>query len=432
MALCVSNAGAQTGGGDKPSTGAGDRQIIDGIAAAVGNEIILISDVLQRALLVAQQNPSVDPNDPELHNEILNSLIAEKLLLVRAEEDSIQVSEDLVNGQVDQRVQQLTMQAGGEENLEKYYNMSIAQIRQEAKPLIRQQLQIRMLQEKHFADMKLTERDINEFYRLYQDSLPEMPEQIEIAHIMLKAKPGDSAKSRTITLANAIIDSIKNGGDFADFAKRYSTDPGSGSKGGDLGFMAKGKLVAPYEQAAEKLGINEISGPVETQFGIHIIQVTDRRDDKMRSRHILLPLKQSESEKQEMITKLEGIRTRALNGEDFGALATEYSEDNESKAFDGVLGKFPVDQLPPNFKRIVTELEVGEISEPKQIALSPTESGYHIVKVIRKVPAHALDPEDDRDQLERLARVYKENKELSDWVAELRNEIYWDIKHTFN
>lgn len=427
---------AQPGTGDGSGTTGGnlksDRIAIDGIAAIVDDNIILISDVAQRVTLFKGQSPSIQISDQDLYREVLNDLIVNNLLLVQAEKDSIVVSDDMIDAQLDERVNQLVSQVGGSASvLEQAYGKSMQEIRAEARPIIREQLMVELLRRDKFADLKVTERDMDEFYRQYRDSLPEVPEQIEIAHILLLVKPSDDAREKTIALGNAIIDSLKAGGDFAEFAKRYSVDPGSGARGGELGWVPRGRFVKEYEDAAWALELNEISEPTESQFGVHIIQLLDKKEDEIRSRHILLPLKADEQQKKQMIDSLASIRSRIMAGESFARMASTYSDDEESKYNGGVLAKYPVSELPADFQWIVDSMEVGQVSEPRPIDLSPTESGYHIIKLNRIIPAHKVNLEEDRKQIERLATSWKQNQKMLEWVTELRKSIYWEIKYKF-
>lgn len=415
----------------QPVPGTTNRPLVDGIAAVVGNEVILVSDVLQQAQLLAQGNKTLNPKDPKVLQDVLGAIIDEKLVLTRAREDSINVSEDEVTRAVDFQIERLVKQVGSERRLEDAYGMSMDRIRRESRDIIRQQLLSEKMRQKKFADMKVTERDLNEFFQEYRDSLPPVPEQLELQRIVLRAKPSEEAKQHSLALARAIIDSIKAGGDFADFARRYSIDPGSAANGGELGYVKSGTFVKPYEDAMKKLGINEISDPVESQFGIHIIQVLDKRSDATRSRHILLPIQPSPAEKDTLVSRLNAIRARAVAGEDFSQLARQYSEEEETKAMGGTIGKAAPDQLPPDLKDAVGGLKDGEISEVRPWSESATDNGYQIIRVVRHIPAHKLDPKEDRAQLERLASYYKQNREYANWITDLRKEIYWDVKYDF-
>lgn len=421
--------GTGTSGSGTSVTPGSQRDLLDGVAAVVGNEVVLISDVLQQVMLYARQNKTLNPQDPVLQREVLNAIIDEKLVLTRAREDSVVVSDEEINRAVDYQVQRILSQFGGSQaQVEKAYGMSMDKIRRESREIIRQQFLVERMRQRKFGDLKPTENDMQEFYRIYRDSIPMVPEQVELQSIAILIRPSAEAKNATIALARAITDSIRAGRDFADFARRYSIDPSSAANGGDLGFVEKGKFVAEFETATKRLGLNEISDPVESQFGIHIIQVLDRKDDATRSRHILLPIQQIATVRDSIIARLNELRARALAGEDFGELARQYSEDEETKGLNGSLGKIPVDQLPADSKALVTGMKEGDISEPRPVALSVTENGYQIVRLARRIAPHPLDPQADRDQLERLAALYKQTNEYRKWIEELRQEIYWEIK----
>ncbi|MCE2504007.1 MAG: peptidylprolyl isomerase [Chlorobi bacterium] len=411
-------------------TGSSDKTVIEGIAAVVGDRIILLSDVFQRAALLRESAQRVGLTQDQLLKEVLNELIYTNLLLVKAEEDSVTVSDDLVEAQAEQYVDRLIRQAGSEMALEMAVGKSMLEIQSEARSIVREQLLVQILQQRRFADLKVTERDLDEFYRLYKDSLPDIPEHVEIAHIYIAEEPSEEVRRNTVELAASIIDSIRNGGDFVEFVRRYSTDPGSAVQGGELGWSKRGKFVPEYEEAAWKLGINEISPPTESKFGLHIIQLLDKRNDEMRTRHILIPLEAGEKERQALLDRLNSIRERALGGESFAALAGEYSQDEESKFQGGLLAKAPTTQMGA-YSWILDSLEIGEITEPRPFAISPTESGYHIIKLVRVIPPHSLDPVEDRELLEQQAKNWKQQNELLAWIEELQEEIYWEVKDRF-
>ena len=417
---------AQPGGGGTP---AGSRAMIDGVAAVAGNEIILVSDVLQRAQLVARQaGGQVKATDPQVQQKVLNDLIDEKLVLTRAREDSITVSEDEVTRKVDFQIERIVQQVGSVKGVEDAYGMSIDRIRQEAREIMRQQILTEKVVRAHFAGMKITDRDIQEVYSVYKDSLGLVPEQVELQQIVLMATPSREAKLATRALLMSIRDSIVAGGDFAEFARRYSADAVSAKNGGDVGYVGPGRFVASYEKATRALGINEISEPVESMYGYHLIQVLDKRADGIRSRHILLRIESTPHERDSLLALARDIRTRALAGESFADLAQKYSADKETAVAGGVIGRAAMDELPAEMKTIVAGMKEGDITEPIQTLVTATESGYRMIRYARRIPAHAYDPIEDRARLEQIAGNYKQRREYSEWLAELRRDIYWEIK----
>lgn len=412
-------------GGGTPGS---DRVIVDGVAAVVGSDVILMSDVMQRAIVLAQQQRT-DARSPEFQREVLNALIDSKLVLTRAREDSITVRDEEVTEAVNRRLEQIIAQVGSEKKVEELYGMPIARIRTEAREVIRQQLLEQRMMQQRFSDLKVSDRDIQEFYVAYRDSLPAVPEQIELQQIVLKARPSDEAKNAARALAESIRDSIVAGGDFATLARTHSSDVVSAREGGDLGWVAPGRFVPPFERAVKTLDIMEISKPVESEFGFHVIQLLDRKPDgSFHTRHVLIPIRSTSSQRDSLMARLVDIKRRALAGESFDELARNYSEDEETAGLGGMIGRVAPEQLPADFKATVAGMQPGEISEPMAFSISPTETGYRIIRVSRRIASHAVDPIEDRAQLEQLAAVYKQQKEYSDWIAELRKEIYWEIK----
>lgn len=417
---------------DPTSGGSSDgRILLDGIAAVVGDQIILISDVVQQAALMSSRSGGYPQlPGPEVMQEVLEELVTSKLLYVRAVEDSVQVPEDLLNSQVEEYVSRAVANAGSEARLEQAAGKSITELRADVRPMVREQLMIELLRRRRATDQKVTTRDLQEFYREYRDSLPQVPEQVELAHIYLEAKVGPEAEEEARQLAARVADSIRNGGIFGEFARRYSIDPGSAAKGGELGWVARGKFVSEYESAIDRLGINEISDPVKSKFGFHIIQLLDREESRFRSRHILIPVEPSAAESARIIDTLEMLRERLGDGADFAELAEAYSQDPTSRVRGGLLDRFPTSELGI-YRWVIDSLDVGEVSDPRPFQTSPTESGYHILKLVRIIPPHDIDPIEDRAQLEPIVARRKQSLELLAWIDKLREEIYWEILHDF-
>lgn len=429
VALTRSAAVAQPIAGGSPG---GNRMIVDGVAAVVGNDIILMSEVLQRAIVLAQQEGgnAADARDPNFQLEVLNSLIDNKLVITRAKEDSIVIREEEVTEAVNRRLQQIVMQVGSEAKVEEMYGMPMSRIRSEARDVMRQQLLEQRMMQKKFSGLKVSERDVQEFYARYRDSLPHVPEQVELQQIVLKVKPSAEAKEGARSLAARIADSIRSGSDFASFASRYSSDVASARQGGDLGWVNPGAFVPQFDRAAKLLGVNDVSDPVESEFGYHVIQLLDRKSDgSYHSRHILIPIRSTRAETDSLVALLRELKARALAGESFADLARRYSEDEETAGVGGTVGRVAPDALPADLKATLTGMKDGEITEPMAFSTSPKESGYRILRIAQRIAPHRLDPTQDRAQLEQLAEAYKQQNEYAKWIAELRKEIYWEIKN---
>lgn len=401
-------------------------QVLDRIVAVVDNDLILESE-LNAQLQFFIFNNKLDPNTPGLKEQVLQSMINEKLIVAKAIEDSVVVSDDEVQQQLDATIQQRVAQFGSESKLEEVYGMPISRIKREFRDEMRKNLLAQRLQQQRFGQAQISRREVEEFFAQYKDSIGQVPEEVDLTHIAIKLKPGASAKAAGRAKAQTILDSVKAGVDFAELAKRRSEDPGSAAQGGDLGFVRRGQFVKEFETAVFSLQPNQISGIVETDFGYHIIQLLERRGDAVHARHILIRVERTEADNRAIIAFLDSLRTRALKGESFAELAKKYSENEETAILGGSLGTAELQSINKSFYPTVAPLKQGEISEPARLAEGGFD-GYHVVLVKRRTPAHPISLEQDYHRLEALALNYKKTHEYSAWLEELKGKIYWQSR----
>jgi len=263
------------------------QEVLDRVVAVVDNEVILQSELeFQTSIFAAQRQ--IDPLTPGLKDQILNSMIEEKLIYAQANIDSILVTEDEVNQRINYQIELFKQQYGSVANIEQIYGMSIDRIRRELRDDVRKSLMSQRLQEKNFGSLQSTRREVEEFFAIYRDSLGMIPEKVHIYHIYRNPKTSDLAKKEYFDKAQQILDSIKAGADFAELAKRYSEDPGSAAQGGDLGFVKRGVFYPEFEAAAFRLQQSELSDIIESPVGFHIIQMLERRGESINTRHILI------------------------------------------------------------------------------------------------------------------------------------------------
>jgi peptidyl-prolyl cis-trans isomerase SurA len=400
-------------------------QTLDRVVAIVENDIIMESELNAQVQLLVINN-KLDPKTPGLQQQVLESMINEKLIVAKAIEDSVTVTDEEVQQQLDNVIQQRIQQFGSEQRLEEVYGMPISRIRREFRDEMRRNLLAQRLQQQRFGTTQIGRLDVEEFYRTFRDSLPRVPDEVDLAHIYLKPKPSDQAKSAAQQKIQGILDSLKSGSDFAALAKKYSEDPGSAPQGGDLGFVRRGQFVKEFETAAFSLAENQLSGIVETEFGYHIIQLLERRGDAVHARHILVRIEQSKSADESAITLLDSLRTRALKGESFAELAKKYSMRKETSIIGGELGTFELDQLDKDTYAAVSPLKPGDISAPTRLA-EGNSYGYHIVLLKKRTPPHAMTLEGDYRRIESLALNYKRTKDYQRWLEELRGKFFWQI-----
>jgi len=404
------------------------QEVLDKVVAVVDNEIIMKSELeFQTSQYAAQHN--LNPADPNLKKQLLNSIIDDKLLYAQAQLDSVNVSDEEVNRRVDYQVEQFMQQFGSKEKVEQAYGMSLEKMKRVLRDNTRKSLMSQMLVQKKFGQVESSRREVEEFFNTYKDSLGLIPEKYTVGHIFRNPKASEKVKESSRKLAEALLDSLKAGADFAALAKKYSEDPGTAQQGGDLGFTKRGRLVPEYEAAAFALENGQLSGIVESPFGFHIIQLIEKRGETIHTRHILIKIKSDEDADLKAIEFLNDIRDSVLRGlGKFEDYAKKYSEDKETAKLGGLLGSFDVGQLDKSMLDVVSKMKSGEISYPKRVEMGPSIYGYHIIYLIKKVPQHKADLNEDYAEIKQIADYTKQEKLKAKWIEELKNKIYWEVR----
>lgn len=404
------------------------QEVLDRIVAVVDNEFILKSELeFQTNLLAAQRQ--LDPKSPELQKQVLNAIIEEKLIYAQANFDSINVTDEEITSRIDYQIEVFKQQYGSTERIEQVYGMSIEKIKRELRDEVEKNLMIQKLQQKNFANIEATRREVETFFNKYKDSIGVIPEKVKISHIYKNPKASAANKQKYRLFAQAILDSIKAGADFAEMAKKYSEDPGSAVHGGDLGFVKRGLFYPEFEAVAFSLQVNQISNLVESPVGYHIIQLLERRGESIRSRHILIKIKLDDQADLNTITFLTDVRDSIIRKiGTFSEFAKKYSEDNDSAPFGGELGTFFINQLDKQLLDVVSKLKEGEISFPRRVEYSDGNYGYHIVYLERRIPQHLANLELDYNEIKKLADDYKKQNKYREWIESLKEKIYWEVR----
>lgn len=401
-------------------------QILDRVVAVVENDLILESELNAQVQFFVFNN-RLDPQTPGLKEQVLQSMINEKLIVAQAIEDSITVTDDEVQQQLDHVIQQRIQQVGSEAKLEELYGMPLGRIKREFRDEMRKNLLSQRLQQQRFGAAQISRREVEEFFAMYKDSLGTVPEEVELAHIFARPKFDEAAKAEARRKAELLLDSIKAGVDFGDLARRHSQDPGSAARGGDLGMVRRGQFVKEFETAVFGMAEQQVSGIIETEFGLHIIQLLERRGEAVHPRHILLRVERTQTADDSVIAFLNSLRARILAGESFADLAKKHSEADDTAPIGGHLGTFELEQLDKNLYPVVAGLKGGEISEPAKLPVG-NSYGYHIVQVRRRTPAHAMSLEQDYHKIEAIALNHKRTQEYAAWLEELKTSIYWQSR----
>jgi peptidyl-prolyl cis-trans isomerase SurA len=401
------------------------KKVVDRIVAVVDNEIILESELNLQIMQYAAQE-KIDPQNPELKKLVLESIIDNQLVLAQAKIDSVIVTDEDVSARIEEKIKQLIQQFGSEERLAQAANMSLNKMRIEFKEEIKKAALIEKERAQKLQNIRVSRREVEDFFQIYKDSLPPVPDEIDLYHIIVYPKPSGDIKSKTYAFAKKIIDSIKSGIDFGVMAARYSEHP-SGKNGGDLPWVKRGTFVKEFEEAAFALQIGQVSNAVESPLGVHIIKLVDRKGDGILVKQILLKLKKSESDDKNTIDFLNELKSRISNGERFVELARRYSEDQNTKDMGGYLGKVPISELPENFSAITKKMKAGEISDPAKINIGNAYA-YQIIFVEKISPSHKITLETDMVRIENMATRNKQMLEFKKWLAEIRKNIYLDIR----
>ncbi len=400
------------------------QQVFDGIAAIVGDEIVLVSDINALITSYAFQNRLDITRQPELYQKLgeqfLNRLIDQKLLLIKADEDTIKSDEDRVDQSLRQQLDYMVKQAGSESKLEEYYSAPLYKIKNDLRKEVSNQMRISMLREKRFGNIKISRKETEEFYQTFTDSLPNVKSSVDISHILLQITPSEISFQEAFQKISDIQQRLKSGEDFGQLAQQYSEDPGSAKNNGELGFVSRGTFVKEFEQTAFSLKEGEISDIVQTQFGFHIIQLLEKQGERIRTRHILIQLKPTAEDEQRTIDQLLVLRAKIIQGDStLEQLALAHSADPNVKKDQGHLGMFEEGGFQiKEFESAIQDLKVGEISQPFR-----TEFGYHIVMLNKRNEARILTLENDWEQIEQWAQQNKREKEFDQWLTELRQEI---------
>ncbi|MCL4305690.1 peptidylprolyl isomerase [bacterium] len=399
-------------------------EVIDRILAVVDNEIILESEVLQYlqySLGASGKLESLSEAQMDsLGKLVLEDLIAQKLLLTRARADSVTVSQKEVDRELDIRMSNLIDQVGGQEKLESYYGMPLPKIKRQFRSLVEETLLIERIRRQRLSNIRVTRSEVLAFWDSVKDSIPPLRDAIRLSHILLQDRVSQSSIDATIARADSARQEIVSGRmTFEEFASRYSEDPGTAARGGKLGTTHRGDLVPEYEAVAYALEPGEISEPVVTQFGVHLIRLNERTGEKINTDHILFKVVPAAADQQQTMADGKALTERLRGGADFVELALNLSADTKTAANGGDLGWFSPAELPDEFRKPLEGKLKGEVTEPFR-----TDFGVHVLKVTDRVYSRKISLEEDYNRIEQLALARKQEEEFRKWIEKIAAETY--------
>ena len=404
-------------------------QDIDGVAAIIEEHIVLKSDLAQMVNMSIIQNKIDIEKDREkikkLEKSVLESMIDQKIILKKAELDSVLVEENEVDLALDQQIQMLISQAGGEKKAEEALGQSIKEFRREFWYDMRDRLVSEKYQQQLINAIKVTRLDVLEFYKTYRDSLPVIPLKAKIRHCLIKVKPSQSSKKSSFLFLKDLQKKIENGGSFSDLAEKHSEDPGSKNNGGSLGWVKRGSLVKSFETAAFTSKLNKITNPIESEFGFHLIETIKKQGDKILVRHILnIPQKTEEDNKKyfDFATSLKKDSIKTLN--DFLLFTKKYSDDKNTNSIGGNLGWVdPNNYIIPEIGLAIKHIKPGECSPPINSSL-----GFHLLWIEDFKKGGKPNLEDHWVDIETMSLNKKKMDWYQSWLKKARDNIYIHIK----
>jgi len=398
---------------------------IDGVAAIVEDKIVLKSDLNQMVNMMAiQQN--INPNENinrfiKLRSFVLESMIDQKILLEMAEEDTtIEFSEKEVDQALDQQINNILMQTGGEKEAEKMLGQSIKSFRSEFWYEMKDKIISERYQQKLLSKIKTSKEDVLSFFNTYVDSLPLFPTEVKIRHLLIKPTPSDSAKKETVLILNTIKDKINNGDNFSSFAEKYSMDPGSKSKGGNLGWVKRGSLLKEFEEVTFTIKEKTISDPIETDVGFHILEVFERKGDRARVRHILISPQIQKSDEEIAFNFAKTIKDSCKNIQDFKSFVKKYSTDHQTSNIGGDLGWIIPDQYPiKEFGLALNYINIEECSPPIN-----TSYGFHLLWLEKIKKGGKANLKDHWPKIEIMALNNKKMVWYNSWIKKIKKNKY--------
>lgn len=416
------------------------KHTIDKVAAVVGNNPILLSELNQQYTQYLYQG---NPANVDIRCKILQQTLTEKLLKQQAEIDSVMVEDGQVDEEVNRRMRQMVQRAGGQERLEQFLNKSVLQYKDEIRPNIKDGLIAQKMQQKITENINVTPMEVEKYFKSLGDSVPEFNTEVEVGEIILNPKLTRAEKQRFRDKIEALRARVKAGEDMGVLAKTYSEDPGSAADGGDYGFIDRNTMVKEFTAWAFKLKAGELSPVFETEYGFHFLQVLERRGEQAHVRHILIMPKTTPESLTRLKSHADSIYNNIMDKRlSFAAAANLYSDNKETKYNGGMMLNaenvqsrttfIPVDKLDPSVFLVIDSMKVGGISKPDLYTAADGKQAYRLLYLKSKIPPHKANMAQDFPKIKDAAQADKINRTLSEWFEKRRETTYIKIDNEFD
>ena len=423
-------------------------QVVDKVVAVVGKNIILQSDIENQYIQYRVQGMT-EGTGKEVRSRILEELLLQKLMLNQAEMDSITVTDEQVEAELNRRIQWFISRIGSQEKMEAQFGKSMSEIKDEVRQASKDNMLQEQVQAKIMENVTVTPQEVKDFYlNIPKDSLPMVSPSYEIVQIV-KRPPVSideklQVKDRLYQIRKRILEGESS---FATMAVLYSEDPGSARQGGELGLTGRGEWATEFENVAFNLRDGEISDVVETQFGFHIIQLIEKRDNMVNCRHILLTAKVPVEALEKAQNDLDSVAQLIRNGDMTFEDACKKFSDDDSKNNGGYLtnaitnGNWismqdlqELEQAYPEYKNlafVISRLDVGEVSDPVPMTTNDNKDAFRLVMIKRKTEAHQANLKEDYNLIQSWALSQKRQEAIGKWVKGKAAKAYIRLDDAF-
>jgi len=408
-------------------------QIVDKIIAKVDDKIVLKSE-LETAYVSFLQSPQAREYQGDARCLILNNFIETKVMLVMSEIDSVQLDPGRVDYELQGRMQRIIQQFGSEKAIQEAYGKSVDQFMSELRPQIEEQLLVQQQEQNILSEVTVTPNEVRKFFKqVPEDSLPLYSVEYEIGLIMKEPEVNDAEKEKIRQKLMKIREDALSGQSFEILATTYSEGPSAG-QGGNLGFASRGTMDPAFEAGALALKPGEISMPVESNFGFHLIQLIEKRGNEYNSRHILMQPKPTQADTEAAKNFLDSLKNEIQAGNiTFEEAAKEYSDDKTTSPNGGFLQgpfgsyKIPASQLDPELFFALDKMKEGEISAPQTLQMGTDIQVARIIYYKKRVPPHRANMSDDYEKLKSATLEMKKALKRQEYLQEKLQEVYLEI-----
>lgn len=413
-------------------------EVVDKIVAKVDDKIILKSE-LEGAYINFLRSQEARDYQGDARCLILRNFVENKVMLVMSEIDSVQLDPSRVDYEVQGRLQRIVQQYGSEEAIEQAYGKSMEQFADELRPTIEEQLLIQQQEDNVLAETSVTPNEVRKFFnQIPKDSLPLYSVEYEVGMIVKEPEVSRAEKDKLREELIAIRERALKGESFEILATSYSQGP-TASNGGNLGFHPRGAMDPAYEAGALSLKPGEISMPIESSFGIHLIQLIEKRGNEYNSRHIIMMPKPSEQDVERAANFLDSLKTQIeADSITFEAAAKEYSDDKQTSTNGGFLqGQFgslkvPAEGLDPELFFAIDKMKEGEISEPQKVQVSADQQVVRIIYYKKRIPPHKANLSDDFEKLKAATLQMKKAITRQEYLSDKMKEVYLEVDPEYN